>query len=76
MSLYCYIGDQKQEVQKMLNEPDASERQKDYARGRQGALIEFENFLHNHLDHKLPRRIYRQLKSHANSCDARYAVGR
>lgn len=76
MALYCYIDDRRQAIEEVLTAPETSASQKDYAEGRRQVLMEFENFLHAHLDHKLPRRIYRQLKSQTNSCDIRYAVSR
>lgn len=74
MSLYCYIEDRRQEADGDFSAPDTGAHQKEFARGRQEALEEFEKFLHDNLDRKLPRRIYRQLKSQNNSCDIRYAV--
>lgn len=74
MALYCYIDDRRQETEDVLTASETSASQKDYTEGRRQVLIEFENFLHEHLDRKLPRRIYRQLKSQTNSCDIRYAV--
>lgn len=76
MSLYCYIEDQKQEADKILSASETTADQKDFAEGRRQALDDFEKFLHDTLDRKLPRRIYRQMKSQSNSCDIRYAVGK
>ena len=74
LALYCYIEDQKRDLEGELTATVTGARQKNAARGRMKVLTEFEAFLHDHLDRKLPRRIYRQLKSQANSCDIRYAV--
>ena len=76
MSLYCYIADRKQEIENSLSASEADEDQKEFARGGLQVLEEFEAYLHDNLDLKLPRRIYRQLKSQSNSCDMRYAVGK
>ena len=76
MALYCYIEDQKQEIEDGLNSGETEAQKKEFANGRLQALVEFEQFLHDTLDRKLPRRIYRQLKSQSNSCDMRYAVGK
>ena len=76
LSLYCYIEDQKQDTESQLAAAETGARQRNFASGRMKVLTEFEAFLHDHLDRKLPRRIYRQLKSRDNSCDIRYAVGK
>ena len=76
MALYCYIEDRKQVIEYDLNGTDTESHQAAFANGRLQVLGEFEQFLHDALDRKLPRRIYRQLKSQTNSCDMRYAVGK
>lgn len=76
MSLYCFIEDQNQEINDELDASQANTHQNNFAEGRRQALAEFENFLHDALDRKLPRRIYRQLKAQSSSCDSRYAVGK
>ncbi len=76
MALYCYIADQKQAFESAMSAPTADTDQKEFARGGLEVLEEFETFLHDSLDQKLPRRIYRQLKSQSNSCDILYAIGK
>ena len=76
MALYCYIEDRKQEIEDGQSTHGTESHQKESANSRLQVLDEFEQFLHETLDRKLPRRIYRQLKSQSNSCDMRYAVGK
>ena len=76
MALYCYIEDRKQEIEDGLNNRNTESHQMEFANGRLQVLNEFEEFLHDTLDGKLPRRIYRQMKSQTSSCDMRYAVGK
>ena len=76
MALYCYIEDRRQEIRDDLTADEAGPREKEFASGRLQVLDALEQFLHDTLDQKLPRRIYRQLKSQTNSCDIRYAVGK
>ena len=63
LSLYCFIEAQKQTIRDTTNTSGSSSNQKCFDAGRLSVLTEFEAFLHTEMDHKLPRRLYRQLFS-------------